>query len=434
MTHSTTELRQNERMTANDIDRAGEETGAHWLARMPDWAGDLLAIAFTLVISFLGGPLRPKWGGGPGDGRKPTGGSGAGSIIDVAPYDTIIPIALVLLACALLPLRRRWPLAIFLAVFGLYVTSILLRDPSLGIGFVVILTAYTLGSRTTRKTTLIVAGSATLFLVGLSFTSAKFGVIDVRVFQIAAGLAVAAALADSTRSSRELFVAANERAERAEQARDVEAQRRVAEERLRIAQDLHDTVAHQISVISLNAGVASGALDSSPDQARKALGTIRTSSRDVLSEIGTLLNYLRDDTESATSPPQPDLNDASALIERMREAGLQIKTEMTGDMTRLSGSASRVAYRVVQEGLTNAHKHGTGNRASVHIAVSDDSASIEITNPRSSGQRNQPDLPTSELGLTGLCERAASVGGTVTTSANGNFVLTAKLPLRREKS
>lgn len=400
------------------------------LARVPWWVGDALAIAIVLTTSFLGGPIGPGIGGPAGDrpgGAHPFGG------VDQSIMGLLAHFAIVLVACAMVPLRRRWPIPIFAASLLLYCTTVVLREPAFGVGVVVILTAYSVGARVSRRHSLLAGGIATVITAALSLTSAEFGVIDVRVFQFSAGIAVAVAIGSSSRSYREFVAAANERAERAEQTRDAVAQQRVAEERLRIAQDLHDTVAHQISVISLNSGAASRALESNPERAQKALHTIRTSSREVLSEIGNLLTYLRTDGESV-SAPQPSANDVDALTSRMRDAGLQISLTASPDWHQVSEATGRVLYRVVQEGLTNAHKHGSAGTVSVSIVHDGGEVIVSISNPASPSRPAQPEMKTGGLGLTGLRERVAAIGGTVTNTLNGEFVLEARLPNRREDS
>lgn len=267
----------------------------------------------------------------------------------------------------------------------------------------------------------------------VSLTISTFGVVDPRVFQIAGAVAVAAAFGDSSRSHREYVRAATERAE---QTREAEAHMRVVEERLRIAQDLHDTVAHQISVISLNAGVATSNLEKDPDRASTALGAIRTSARGALREIGDLLHYLRAGDQSAVAtPPQPGLDDIETLIDRVRGAGLEVTLERNGDLSNVHGTPAQVAYRIIQEGLTNAHKHGSGNSCSVVVSASEDALSVAISNPVSDQDRNNPQPPQSGLGLVGIRERVASIRGTVNaTSENGLFTLTARLPLRGKES
>lgn len=410
--------------------------GSRWFARFPAWGIDLLAIAVVLVTSFFGAPMMPFGGGHDGvGGSGPLGpaapggpGNGAQPMIGIA-----VPVLIVLAACALVSLRRRWPAV---AVWGgllLYCLTVALREPSLGVGIVVIIAIYHLGATHTRRTTLLTGIAATLTVVALSLLSSEFGVFDVRVFQIAAGIAVAAALGDSSRSQREAAAAATERAERAERTREAEAQQRVAEERLRIAQDLHDTVAHQISVISLNAGVASSALDAQPDKARTALRTIRRSAREVLTEIGELLTYLRADDEHGAAPPQPGAGEVTALVDRVRELGLAVTLTGEAVLPEITGAAGRVLYRVIQEGLTNAHKHGSAGTATVAIRIENTEAVVRITNPVSPARKNVAESYPGGLGLTGIRERVAAIGGAVdcVTTAD-SFEIAARLPLKRE--
>ena len=132
-------------------------------------------------------------------------------------------------------------------------------------------------------------------------------------------------------------------------------------------------MAHQISVISLNAGVASTALETRPEKTREALASIRTASRAVLAEIGELLEMLRavdgETGESAVRPPQPGLDRLDELIERFQTTGLDVGVRREGDLDAVPEPLQRIAYRVVQEGLTNAHKHGAGERAHVLLTV-----------------------------------------------------------------
>ena len=417
-------------MSIDHAQRQPASGRATWFARFPVWALDAVAILVVLVTSSFGVPMMLDGGnpGGPGFGRP------GGPIPGAQPVAQVLaPILIVLAACALVPLRRRWPFAVVCASMVLTCLSVALRAPSMGVGIVVILAMYQFGATRTRRATLIVGASATLIVVALSLLSSEFGVFDVRVFQIAAGIAVAAALGDSSRSKREAALAATERADRAERTREVEAQRRVAEERLRIAQDLHDTVAHQISVISLNAGVASSAIDANPEKARTALGTIRRSAREVLSEISELLTYLRADDESGALPPQPAARDVIALIDRVREAGLRVTLTGEEALPEVGGAAGRVLYRVVQEGLTNAHKHGTGGTAAVGIEVHRGEVVVRISNPVSGAAPQHTEPQRSGLGLTGIRERVAAIGGSVRITEGGEYLVEARLPMKREE-
>ncbi len=401
---------------------------------------DALAITVVLIATLLDGPLGfggPRAGAPAApDGRAVPGNPGgpSGSAENLLPlWGIVIPLTIVLAACALVLLRRRWPIPVLGASLALYFAAVLLREPSLGVGITAVLAAYRVGARTSRRTTIISGVAATVLVAALSFASSEFGVVDVRVFQIAAALAVASALGDSARSHREVVFAATERAERAEQAREAIAQQRVAEERLRIAQDLHDTVAHQISVISLSAGAASSALESNPERARRSLHAIRDSARSVLTEIGGLLEYLRADGAPELAPG-PGTDDVATLISRMRDAGLNVSVTEFGEWRGARGTTAAALYRVVQEGLTNAHKHGAGGEAAVDISVDGAEIVVSIMNPVSPGPRRRTEATGAGLGLIGLSERVAALGGSIRTSTGAQFFIEARLPFNREES
>lgn len=376
--------------------------------RPPDWAIDLIAVVIVLLTGLFPVPRPP--------------------FPDPAAL-VWIPATAVVAALALL-LRRRLPVTALAITLLAYGTTVLMHTPMLGPGIAAIIAAYAMAGRVPRGAALIGGGLAALVLAMLSLRTFPELTVDPRVFQIAAALAVAVALGDSARSRREYLAAVTERAERAERGREVEAQRRVAEERLRIARDLHDTVAHRISVISLNAGVASQAIESRPEKAREALGTIRSSARGVLSEISDLLTHLRSaEDPDARTRPQWGMGDLPELVSRMEAAGLAIDLQVDGELDRVEGTAGQVGYRVVQEGLTNAHKHGRRHGARVRIAVGATALRIEILNqvePVAHGG----DVPGDQLGLLGVRERVASAGGTVEAGLDGiDFRLLVELPI-----
>jgi signal transduction histidine kinase len=224
-----------------------------------------------------------------------------------------------------------------------------------------------------------------------------------------------------------------ERARRAEETREAEARRRVTEERLRIARDLHDAVAHRISVISLNAGVASSSLETRPEKARDALATIRTTSRDVLGEIGAMLSVLRAPDEAAVLE-QPGLARVPEVVESVRVAGwdVVVRDEIGTDAEApgIPIGIGIVAYRVVQEGLTNVVKHGTTRRAHVLMRRDGDVLEVVVTNPLDRLPEPAEAPPTSGFGLIGLRERVDAVCGELDSGlAPGGFRLAARLPL-----
>ncbi|MGP5929761.1 sensor histidine kinase [Corynebacterium glyciniphilum] len=407
-------------------------------AWLPVWAGDLAIMALILVSIVV-----PTPGGAPGSGLGlplgPGPGPGSGPGFPDEHAMLLVPLLAVMTA-ALMPLRRRWSVAVFVVCLVVYLATAVLGFPVLAPGIGAVVAVFAAANRAPRRTALTfgAVGAAGVAVLSL-FTDDRMA-LDPQVFQVAAGIAVATALGDSARSRREYTRAATERAERAEQTREAEASRRVAEERLRIAQDLHDTVAHRISVISLNAGVASSSLDARPDKARESLATIRGAAREVLGDIGVLLRYLRADDNVGTGVdgasvqlPQPGLADLDSLVRSVVEAGLAVDRTSDGDLSSIDETTGRVVYRVVQEGLTNAHKHGSGGSACLDIAVrggAGAAVTVQVRNPVSDTGRNQPDAPQGHLGLTGLRERVAAVGGTISTvESGGTFTLTAELPL-----
>jgi signal transduction histidine kinase len=220
----------------------------------------------------------------------------------------------------------------------------------------------------------------------------------------------------------------------AEQTRDAEASRRVAEDRLRIARDLHDTVAHQISVISLHAGVAAKAIDDDPDAAKAALAIVRGASRRVLGEIGNLVGVLRSADDAQHFAPPPGLERLAALITDFQSSGLHVDVSVDGDLNDLPASVDLVGYWVVQEALTNAHKHGSAPAADVRITRSPSQLHVVVTNPAAaqpSRSTSQPGRSTAGHGLLGVRERVDAVGGDVFAGHNGAvFRIEAVLPLR----
>ncbi len=411
--------------------RPHEEPDA--LRRIPARAADLAVVVLILVSTALLGP-RPSGDPGP-QAPRPAPGDGVGfsdmtGIDDPDRFWFIVPVTAVAAALLIL-LRRRWPVPVIVATLVLYVITVVLELPVFGIGIAAVVASYSVATRRSRTTTLVVGVLGACVVAVLSLLYSGELTLDPQVFQIAAGIAIGCALGDSTRSRREYTAAMTERAERAEQTREAEARRQVAEERLRIAQDLHDTVAHRISVISLHAGAASAALERDPDKARESLGTIRTASREVLGEIGVLLRYLRTEDGQSAAVPQPGTGDIDALITTVRDSGLAVDYSTEGDLDRVDDITGRVLYRVVQEGLTNAGKHGSGHTVTLTIGVGTAGVTVTVTNPVAATDRNQPDAPHGGLGLTGLRERVSAAGGTVHTTVDGtSFRLDAELPLR----
>jgi signal transduction histidine kinase len=237
----------------------------------------------------------------------------------------------------------------------------------------------------------------------------------------------AAAIGAVVRSQRAIIAAAEERAERAERTREEEAQRRVADERLRIARELHDVVAHHISVINVQAGVVRHLMDTDPEQARAAIVLVRESSRAVLSELSAILGLLRTNEDLNPTQPAPSLGQAEELVASMRHAGMEAVWRLTGQPTPLPPLIDLIAYRIIQESLTNAAKHGNGD-AEVSIEYEPRVVRIVVSN---STKPVGTARPGRGHGVIGMRERVGSVGGRIELgpTRDGRFVLTAELPL-----
>jgi signal transduction histidine kinase len=375
------------------------------------WIGDL--VAAVLIV----GPAAASY---PGHDLLP--GNPLGFAAAVAP-------------AAILPLRRRWPIPILAACIALFAIAAFTGALGAGTELATAIAVFGVAVRTDRRTTLVTAVVTAVLLVGIGLLSGIASPFEPRTFQYAFTIGFAAAAGEAIRSRRAYIAAITERAVRAEETRESEARRRVAEDRLRIARDLHDAVAHQISVISLNAGVASSALESRPEAAREALATIRSAARAVLGEIGDLLAMLRAGdsggaSDAAGAAPQPGLDRLDELMSRFRESGLDVTLRVDGDVTRLPVATDLVAYRVLQEALTNAHKHGAEHRAHILVDVRTDSARLVVTNPVATGGGAAATASGAGHGLLGIRERVASVRGTVEAGpAPGGYRLTVTLPL-----
>ena len=231
-------------------------------------------------------------------------------------------------------------------------------------------------------------------------------------------------------SRRELLANLRERAEttESEQAARI-AQARTAE-RTRIAREMHDVLAHRISMVTMHAGALSYRDDLSPEQVRETADIIQENSHQALVELRQVLGVLREDPGDADPErPQPSAVDLAGLLDDARAAGMNVVSEL-GPVEAIPDSLGRTAYRVVQEGLTNARKHAPDTLVSVDLTGGpDDGLTITVRNPLRLG--SEPlDVPDSGLGLVGLAERAALVGGRLRhgVTSDREFKLTAWLP------
>lgn len=337
--------------------------------------------------------------------------------------------ALALLPAVVLPWRRRLPLPTLAASVVLMVTATAIGFGAPGVVLAIAISSFAVASHTPRRLS-IPALSVALIVTAVASAVVAGRISPADISPLAFTIAFAGALGDATRSRREHLESMTIRAITAERARDAVAHARVMEERLRIARDLHDVVAHQITVISLNAGVVSAGISSPPPPVDAALQTIRAASRSILSEIGGLLGALRE-TDGAGDSPQVGLEDLAALYDSFSTEGVEIVRRSEGDLTRVPHATGLVAYRIIREGITNALKHGIGKRVYVRIIVGDDDVEVLVSNPVAvEDTTDGPRDVDSRFGLLGLRERASSVRGHVSAHRRGDqFQLEARLPI-----
>jgi signal transduction histidine kinase len=348
-------------------------------------------------------------------------------------------------SCAVLPVRHRAPLAALAAT-----TAVGVLVPPLGLLLTplivapVVITAYShsLAARTERRA----AGAVLLASAALAASIPLFGEFSwkdasrtgvVAVVPLAAGV-----LGRSVRNRRAYLEAVEERARRAEESRDSEARRRVAEERVRIARELHDLVAHQITLANAQATVAAHLFDIRPEQTRKSLAELVGTTADALDDLRATVGLLRQSGDAAApAEPAPGLSRLPTLLESFRRAGLEVSVHQEGTARPLPPGVDLTAYRIVQEALTNVTKHaGTGSarvrlawgRDRVTITVADDGggAGTAPAAPTGPGAPTAPERPPGH-GLIGMRERATAVGGRLFAGRRpeGGFLVSARLPL-----
>jgi signal transduction histidine kinase len=201
-----------------------------------------------------------------------------------------------------------------------------------------------------------------------------------------------------------------ERRLEASHARELETSRRVTEERLRIARELHDVLAHNISLINVQAGVALHLIEERPEQGRVALQTIKEVSKETLAELRSILGVLRQVDEGEPRAPAPSIERIDELVERSKNTGIAVRTEVSGTVRPLSAGVDLAAYRIVQEALTNVTKHAGNATVTIELDYGPEQLTISVEDDGAGAV--EPPTPGGN-GIAGMRERATSLGGTL---------------------
>jgi signal transduction histidine kinase len=340
-----------------------------------------------------------------------------------------VGVTLVLLMCVPVAVRRRWPLA---GLCASLVSATLLSALGYGVGLAGVGVVVLLYAVASYRGLAAALGGLLLSLVVYGVGAAAGPLTTTRWSDHVAVLVVLVAVwggGRSLRLRRAYLEELRDRAARLERARAADTRAARAEERTRIARELHDVVAHHVSVMTVQAAAARKVLATDPESASEALSAIESTGRTAMAEMRDIVGVLRADARAELTP-QPGLRDLPALVEQMREAGLSTTLSVEGAARRVPAGVDLAAYRLVQEGLTNSLRHaGAGARSEVTVRHGRDELEVRVEDdglgaaapPRRAGH-----------GLVGIRERVALYGGilTIGPKAGGGFKVRARFPLK----
>jgi signal transduction histidine kinase len=319
-----------------------------------------------------------------------------------------------------LVVRRRYPLAVLGTMIATAFAYTLAGFPAVGLGPAALVAVFTVAAACERRRSVPATGAAIASMALIvSLSDAQLETI------VANGITFGVAwfIGDRMRVSRA-------RAEEAERTRDEATREAVRDERLRIARELHDVVAHALSVIAVQSGTGRLVLDSSPGTARDALCAIETTSRTALAEMRRLLTVLRDDDWIEPRGPTPGLGQLDELVAQTVAAGLPVRVSVHGERVALPLGADVAAYRIVQEALTNARKHARASHVDLGVCYRPGQVRLEVTDDG----RGPVSDHTEGHGLVGMRERVALYGGQleVGPAPQGGFRVAVTLPSTSE--
>lgn len=353
--------------------------------------------------------------------------------LDAGEPIAVVPTLLVSIVVAVaLLFRRRYPLIVLGAVLSMSIPTLLAGAHTVPVTAGAAVALYTVASERSRRTTLIATGIALVSVVGLIAGSTD-EIEGVRTgISVMVWVALAGAIGDGVRSRRTHVQLLQDRARRAEETREQVARARVAEERLRIARELHDIVAHHIAVVNIQAGLASRAMSKQAfGTAATAVDRVSEAARSALDDLSAVLRLLRATEESDQRSPAPGMAQVNDLIQTYSSGDDRVQWTIRGEPVPLDTGSELAAYRVIQEALTNATKHGAPGSTRLTLSYETDGLAVTVSNLiRTDVGDHRPAAPGTGYGVIGLHERVGSVGGQIAVSSqpDGRFVLRALIP------
>lgn len=339
-------------------------------------------------------------------------------------------IALIVLMTAPLALRRVYTIPIFFVILGSWIVDRGLDYPDSLAGIGVGIAFYTIGAVLEYRRSLLIGGASAAAVVAWTGIGAAVleSVTSTALITTLIATVTPLLLGREVHERRRRVEELQERAERAEREREQQAKQAVAEERTRIARELHDVVAHQMTVMTVQAEGAKRIAIGADPRLIEALETIRLAGHSALAEMRRTVGLLRASDEDAATEPLPRLTDLDRLVERVRAAGLPVELDVSGTAPVLSDGAELSAYRIVQESLTNAFRHGgPGVTATVSIQYADDRVEVAISDD---GRGSSSNTSNGGHGIVGMRERIAVLGGVFEAGPRpgGGFIVRATIP------
>jgi len=333
-----------------------------------------------------------------------------------------------------LALRRKYPIAVLLVIVAGFFVDRGIDYPSTIATFGFAFAFHSVGSQLPRRRSLIIGLPVVLFLTLYTISGVAFSetVSWATVFVVALTATAPLMLGREVYEKRRYLTELEERAERLEREREAQARRAVRRERARIARELHDVVAHEMTVMTVQAAAARRVLDSQPGEAAEALLAIESAGHDALTEMRRLLGLLRTDQTAPDFAPQPGLGRLESLVGQMSEAGLDVELTVTGDPSTLPAGVDLSAYRVIQESLTNTLRHGGPSaRAKVQVECDGEQLTIEVTDDGYGAAESLVVSDGAGHGIVGMRERVAMLDGEFRAGPRpgGGYRVQAVLPI-----